>query len=1558
MRLRLSNTSASLHWCCFLAIFLATFAADLPHPKYIKRKEFKNQLSPFAFFEDSEVVIVLDGTDGVAWGSEDAGASWDKIEEATDARNVFMHPTDLKLAIITSPGKTHWITRDRGKTWKDFETPDVLSPGMSISFNAANSDHIIANVGLHPTDRSAVYTTDGFKHTPKILREGATQCMFAKERPQLNTGDDKTDETRALCVVRGREARFHLTSQRLVYSDDFFKNEVEPPVEDGRKLHGFVSMVGATRYILAARQAEGSNEMALYTSTDGNSWTRAKFGKQKIEADGFTVMEGTNYSARVDVMAGGSFGRASPMGALYSSNYNGTFFTKNEGFTNRNEFGLVDFESLDNLQGIALANIVTNSEDVLDGLPKKLQTQITFDDGRNFHSLKAGKDADQDLHLHGYSEMRNQGKVFSNKGAPGLVMGVGNTGKELRSYQDGNLWISTDGGITWPYSLEGAHKYEFGDSGSVLVAAFDEAPIDGIMYSLDFGKTWKSQPLIHPDEDKPEKMRAGLLTTILDSTSTKFLLQASTGSGDRTKYWVYSIDFALLDLAKCKKSDFEIWHAREDDKGNPGCIMGHTQSFNRRKASAECSVGDEFEEAKPESDDCDCTDEDFECAENFERSSDRKSCEPTGTLTRPRGSCTDGADKFTGSSGFQKIPGNRCKDNNLSKDKLAEVERPCGETSGKTPAADGEIVAELTTFDAQEFSDYRYLERPSTSKDDDGDETIVMAFKGHEGAWITRDHGKKWKRIEELNQQEVLGIFPNAHETNDAYFITPSKKVYYTSDRGDSFSHFEVPGLKTDAGGVPALRFHPSHNKWLIWSACADEGSSKGCKSTNAHVSTKRGLEWTPMMTDAGPCEFVWQEDRDVEEKLVYCAQKSKDGLRLLSSEDFFESEHRLFDDIVSYATMSEYIIVATRDEEDKSNLKLNSSIDAKIFAPAKFPPKMAVTHHDGYTVLDSSTNSIFLHATVESRPEREYGHIIKSNSNGTNFIKSLENVNRNSMGFADFEKLLGLKGAAVANVVANIEEVANGGSKKLKSMITHNDGADWTTIKPPKVDADGNDIKCMSERPPCSLHLHGYTERKKPDATYSSPSAVGLAIGIGNVGEFLKEKQDGDTFISTDGGVQWKIAAKGQHLWEYGDQGSIIVMVQDKSPTDTVIYSTDEGENWNEYKFTDGDLKLEVHDLTTVPSDGSRNFILWGNHVDKRQRAATVNIDFKGLFDGQCKLDEEHPDKSDYYLWQPKHPLSEGNDCLFGSVAQYHRKKLSSGKCYNGPNLDRFHDILRNCSCTIHDFEWYVSLLKSFAPLLTHRRIIERLRLLNLKPISYSDYNYERQPDGTCKLVGIQPEAELQCKANPQLTEYYDTIGYRRIPGDTCQGGQDLAAAGEAHACPGHEKDFAERHRANAAGVFFAVVGSVSAAALLGWWAWRRWSSGAGLPSLFGGSGSGFGRIRLGESGAGGVSGMPTFDADSAWVRYPVMGVSALAAGVMALPMILWSGARWGRERLGYGGGRGAYAPLGGRGGALGRDAVYSTRGSFARGRGGYAAVGANEEEGDLLGEESDDEV
>jgi hypothetical protein len=330
---------------------------------------------------------------------------------------------------------------------------------------------------------------------------------------------------------------------------------------------------------------------------------------------------------------------------------------------------------------------------------------------------------------------------------------------------------------------------------------------------------------------------------------------------------------------------------------------------------------------------------------------------------------------------------------------------------------------------------------------------------------------------------------------------------------------------------------------------------------------------------------------------------------------------------------------------------------------------------------LDSSTHSVFLLVTTEPSKNYKYGTLIKSNSNGTSYVLSLSNINQDAGGYVDFEKTLGIEGVALANIVANAETAVKDGVKKLKTKITHNDGADWAFLPPPEKDIEGNAFECATASDKCSLHIHGFTERDVKSHTYSSPSAVGLMLGIGNVGGYLTNKTEADTFISTDAGVTWNQAMKGAYMWEFGDQGSLIVLVKANEETNEVYYSRNEGIRWDPYKFSDE--PLDIHEITTVPSDNSRNFVLWAKTSDG---LATINLDFTGLTDIPCVLDESNGG-GDYYLWTPKHPLQD-DECLFGHVSQYYRKRTDV-YCYNGMLIKGLHNIVRNCTCTRQDFEW-----------------------------------------------------------------------------------------------------------------------------------------------------------------------------------------------------------------------------------------------------------------------------
>ena len=1124
-----------------------------------------------------------------------------------------------------------------------------------------------------------MYTTNGFATDTRFLRADTVGCHWAVSQAQFTTGQKDLDNDRIICVTKGRFSPWR-KDFRLSISDDFFTSngndvqEFEPELEPGRTVQGIVNMVGVTRYLIVAATAEGTDEMALYISDDTIKWHRAMFPhdhKITENAHAYTILESTNYSLRIDVL---NTRLSNPVGVLLSSNSNGTYFTRNADHTNRHVTGYVDFEQVTGIQGIVLINIVDNWDDVEkdSGAKKNVKSQISFNDGRTWNSLKMQVD-NKDLHLHSVTDLDNTGRVFSSP-APGIAMGIGNTGDFLGDFQEGNLYVSDNAGVTWHKALDGPHKYEFGDQGSILVAIRDEVT-DEVSYSLNHGKDWDIVKL-------EKKVKPIELTTTADSTSLKFLLEAVEDKQDNGEGYIIVLDFNDMHEDKCKPDDMEEWYARSRDD-NPTCLMGHEQSFIRRKADAKCFIMKEFVDPEPKLTRCSCTDADYECDYNFVRSADGKECVRDGDPILPDGACKAFGpdDTFKASSGWRLIPGNDCKPEGKQKDELVDMK--CVDAVGDPLS--GEISHTLKIFDnADSFMNKVYLERTSSSSGDD--ETVLMRTEN--GVFLSHDHGKNWVQI--LEDVEVDAIYPHPHFNDMVFFITPTQRVFYSTDRGGNIREFRAR-LPPNKEGLPVLSLHPKYKDWFIWTGAKDCDSRSTCHSV-AYYTQDRGDTWKILQRYVGKCEFINDfERKDRDEKLIYCKVHEHENndpdntMKLVSSDDFFSASPKVhFQNVVDFATMSEFIVVATRDEAH-STLKVDASVDGTTFADAEFPYGFKVDHQQGYTVLDSSTHSVFLHVTVNAENGLEYGTIIKSNSNGTSYVLALDAVDRDSAGNVDFEKMAGIEGVAIVNVVANYnsKNYAKDG-KKLKTMITHNDGGEWDYIQPPASDADGKPFGCKGSPNKCSLHLHGYSERSDKSHVFYSQSAIGLMLGTGNVGEYL-DPNEIDTFVTSDAGVTWKSSKKGKYMWEFGDQGSIVVIVKEREKTNIIHYSLDEGDSWKDYRFSD--KEVEIDDITTVPSDNARNFLLWGSDGSK---ILTVNLDFTGLTDVQCKLDENDVEGGDYTLWTPKHPKQE-DDCLFGHVSQYHRKRTDH-MCYNGRMIPRLHDIAKNCTCSRRDFEWLVT--------------------------------------------------------------------------------------------------------------------------------------------------------------------------------------------------------------------------------------------------------------------------
>ncbi|KAH8994731.1 Oligoxyloglucan reducing end-specific cellobiohydrolase [Lactarius hatsudake] len=1239
-----------------LATLLLSFLfSHTQNPPEVKINYFENLPAKLYFF-DATYVAYHDPIRRDLYVSSDEGKNWQRVADIPQGKTSFFieHPFNNHMAFILTQGTTHYRTEDRGQSWRSFEVPIPPSyVAHPLSFHSDSSKYGYIIYQGTKCEREGgwssmchyetYYTKEAFSDDPKLLLPEISQCSFARSskafKPRAHAdmiycvGFDTTSST-----------GYHsLSSSRLFSSTDFFTSEKR--IEDlgiNRGARGVVAFTIVSRYAVVAlkdlRRATNS-EILLYVTVDTRTWAQAQFphaSSARLRENAYTILESTTHSLAVDVMLNDS----GAVGTLFVSDSSGTYFVESLKNTDRNEVGFIDYETLYGVDGVGLANIVANAQDV-EGrdIPKELKTLITFDDGSSWSPLRPPSedseghriscnpsDADScSLHLHSVTIPHNFGRIFSSP-APGFVMGVGSIGGALRTYEESDTFLSTDAGVTWSMVRRDAHKYEFGDQGGIIVAVNDEEAVDFVSYSTDLGKTWKTLQLgVH--------IRARALSTLQDSASQKFLLLGQLSRQDATdegRVASIFIDFAPMGRRKCGDDDFERWYARTAK--NKRCLMGLKQWYKRRKLDADCYVGDKFGDKFSDpveyEEICPCQDDDYECDYNYVRHG--SSCVPVSPEPIPAGVCKSPDQTYEGSSGYRIIPGNWCDRN-----KGARKDDPIKKWCSQAQPEEGNVIHQTFDFPAP-IVQHAYFKESTT----------ILVRLEDASVWQSSNEGYTWNRL--FPDETFLAFYHHTFTPDRAYLITNTTKFFYTTDTGRSWNYLNAP-TPPNTFGAQVLHFHPKYIDWIIWTG--DEGCGGGGNNCHAeaHYARDNGRRWTLVETYVRNCAWAPDKGLLVDRSQILCEsfrdktgsqrffQMGANPLQLVGGSNFFAKQFKIFDEIVGFTKFSEYLIVAEYLPEQRS-LALQVSLDGHHFATGQFPPTVHPEQH-AYTVLESSTDSILLHMTTSGPPRPYWGTILKSNWNGTYFGASIENVNRDQRGFVDFEKMIGLDGIALVNVIANPEAAAVTGTKELQTRITHNDGGSWKPLNPPKYDSHGQAYDCWSAS--CALHVHGYTERSDPRATFSSPSVVGLIMAVGNVGEKLAPYVESDTFLSRDAGFTWEEVHKDAHLWGFGDSGSILVMANDEEPTDHVLFTTDEGLNWREYKFSDE--KIRVRSIVTIPSDTSRRFILLGAYA-RSLAAVAVHIDFLSLTSLHCKLDIEDPGHDDFELWSPGEERSEFN--------------------------------------------------------------------------------------------------------------------------------------------------------------------------------------------------------------------------------------------------------------------------------------------------------------------------
>lgn len=359
----------------------------------------------------------------------------------------------------------------------------------------------------------------------------------------------------------------------------------------------------------------------------------------------------------------------------------------------------------------------------------------------------------------------------------------------------------------------------------------------------------------------------------------------------------------------------------------------------------------------------------------------------------------------------------------------------------------------------------------------------------------------------------------------------------------------------------------------------------------------------------------------------------------------------------------------------------------------------------------------------VDLDDNTNYGTTFGSDRFDREFSEVLRYNKRDPSGRVDFRRVFGLEGIYVANRF-NASD-----AKFAQTVLTFNKGADWKLLPAPAKDLDGKTIAAGS-----LLHLLGRTDSSKHNQLYSNEKAIGLVIANGQVGPYLRSSDKIGTYLSRDAGQSWIQIGWGSHTFEIANHGAITLFAEDSKPITDLKYSWTQGASSAQCSFTSRPMTLT--DIATEPDNTARTFIMYGTRDAK---GVLVHVDFNRAVRA-CAA-------SDFENWSPL-----GDKCLLGEQFTYQRRKQDS-VCVVSDDHQPSHKV-QTCPCVEEDYE--------------------------------CDFCYE--PVGArpkvCKKVcdEFDPTKEpLEC-----IDTWFQTKGYRLVPGNKCDRESDVAKALEPteHTC------------------------------------------------------------------------------------------------------------------------------------------------------------------------------
>jgi len=623
----------------------------------------------------------------------------------------------------------------------------------------------------------------------------------------------------------------------------------------------------------------------------------------------------------------------------------------------------------------------------------------------------------------------------------------------------------------------------------------------------------------------------------------------------------------------------------------------------------------------------------------------------------------------------------------------------------------------------------------------DSRDTIVVltrdrnpGLNSNSHVWISRDYGHTFENRTNLfmhgRRFAVIDMFYASPVNNTKYLFVDkhSKIIYRSTDDCLSFAYVYVTFIPDE------ISFHPSNSEVVL---AYDETTEK------LYYSSNFGIRWH-LKHDRVRSFFWGTPPLDNANTLYIEVSEEVSGGRsnVVKTDYFSHVVSTLISGVNDFEVIDNYMF-ATKSSWVPDFVTLLVSQDRGAFQTVEIP---TASQTKDFYIADVSENRVFLAVTHDRRT----AHLYISDSSGTKYSLSMERVlyfsEKNSSpwlrryksnAFVDLHKVSGINGVYIASQLT----LGPVGHRHVLTKITFNKGGLWKPVAAPEVDAYGNPLNCSL--PTCSLQLSQkfgdyYSRHARFSPVQSWNSSPGIIMATGSYGTNL----NAGVFLSSDAGLSWRMMLQGP-LWWYslGDHGGIFIAVPRDSLTNLIYYSWNGGKTWYIYKFLKSS-NLYVHGLLTEPGEKSTEFTIYGS-IPRMHKWIVVQINLRKVLGSPCK-------EEDYKEWIPSGELN--GTCLLGRKSVY-KRRITHAHCYNGYDYDQ-PITHQNCSCNREDFEC---------------------------DVGYFDLGNKECAVDTSS--GFTPTGVPRfCPAG---STYRRSKGYRKVVGDTCQGGLENQFVSEMVPCP-----------------------------------------------------------------------------------------------------------------------------------------------------------------------------